>query len=149
MLDKTFLQKLHLSYISNTHICHFVIAVLIRYNSHFYNYPHLLIFFSHPYTSCVRPWCSGYVVLLGIVSLCHAGVAWAGTALPLQGHGPPFTALSHSKHNLTPQQTSDIQHFYPNSILETGSDLIFFWVARMVMLGTELTGQLPFKQVLW
>ncbi|TMS18393.1 Valine--tRNA ligase, mitochondrial [Larimichthys crocea] len=34
----------------------------------------------------------------------------------------------------------------PNSILETGSDLIFFWVARMVMLGTELTGQLPFRQ---
>ncbi|KAM9838315.1 valine--tRNA ligase, mitochondrial [Aulostomus maculatus] len=47
-----------------------------------------------------------------------------------------------------PQQTSDLQCFYPNSILETGSDLIFFWVARMVMLGTELTGQLPFKQVL-
>ncbi|XP_029299052.1 valine--tRNA ligase, mitochondrial isoform X2 [Cottoperca gobio] len=47
-----------------------------------------------------------------------------------------------------PEQTTDLQRFYPNSILETGSDLIFFWVARMVMLGTELTGQLPFKQVL-
>lgn len=47
-----------------------------------------------------------------------------------------------------PQQTRDLHQFYPNSILETGSDLIFFWVARMVMLGTELTGQLPFKQVL-
>ncbi|KAM6958804.1 valine--tRNA ligase, mitochondrial [Aplochiton taeniatus] len=47
-----------------------------------------------------------------------------------------------------PQQTGDLQQFYPNSILETGSDLIFFWVARMVMLGTELTGQLPFKKVL-
>ncbi|KAM3858218.1 valine--tRNA ligase, mitochondrial [Diretmus argenteus] len=48
-----------------------------------------------------------------------------------------------------PQQTSDLQQYFPNSILETGSDLIFFWVARMVMLGTELTGQLPFKQVLF
>ncbi|KAI1902449.1 hypothetical protein AGOR_G00044870 [Albula goreensis] len=48
-----------------------------------------------------------------------------------------------------PQQTLDLQQFYPNTILETGSDLIFFWVARMVMLGTELTGQLPFKQVLF
>lgn len=48
-----------------------------------------------------------------------------------------------------PEQTADLQHFYPNSVLETGSDLIFFWVARMVMLGTELTGQLPFKQVLF
>ncbi|XP_076610498.1 valine--tRNA ligase, mitochondrial isoform X2 [Chaetodon auriga] len=47
-----------------------------------------------------------------------------------------------------PEQTTDLQRFYPNSILETGSDLIFFWVARMVMLGKELTGQLPFKQVL-
>ncbi|TKS88719.1 Valine--tRNA ligase, mitochondrial [Collichthys lucidus] len=47
-----------------------------------------------------------------------------------------------------PEQTADLQCFYPNSILETGSDLIFFWVARMVMLGTELTGQLPFRQVL-
>ncbi|XP_042362406.1 valine--tRNA ligase, mitochondrial [Plectropomus leopardus] len=48
-----------------------------------------------------------------------------------------------------PEQTADLQSFYPNSILETGSDLIFFWVARMVMLGTELTRQLPFKQVLF
>ncbi|XP_029022067.1 valine--tRNA ligase, mitochondrial isoform X3 [Betta splendens] len=48
-----------------------------------------------------------------------------------------------------PEQTADLQRFYPNSILETGSDLIFFWVARMVMLGTELTGQLPFRQVLF
>uniref|UniRef100_A0A3P8WCY9 Valine--tRNA ligase n=1 Tax=Cynoglossus semilaevis TaxID=244447 RepID=A0A3P8WCY9_CYNSE len=48
-----------------------------------------------------------------------------------------------------PEQTADVQHYYPNSILETGSDLIFFWVARMVMLGKELTGQLPFKQVLF
>uniref|UniRef100_A0A8C6WTZ7 Valine--tRNA ligase, mitochondrial n=1 Tax=Neogobius melanostomus TaxID=47308 RepID=A0A8C6WTZ7_9GOBI len=47
-----------------------------------------------------------------------------------------------------PQQTKDMERFYPNALLETGSDLIFFWVARMVMLGTELTGQLPFKQVL-
>uniref|UniRef100_A0A665VAX5 Valine--tRNA ligase, mitochondrial n=1 Tax=Echeneis naucrates TaxID=173247 RepID=A0A665VAX5_ECHNA len=48
-----------------------------------------------------------------------------------------------------PQKTTDLQCYYPNSMLETGSDLIFFWVARMVMLGTELTGQLPFKQVLF
>ncbi|CAL8297187.1 unnamed protein product [Lota lota] len=47
-----------------------------------------------------------------------------------------------------PQKTPDLQQFYPNSVLETGSDILFFWVARMVMLGTELTGQLPFKQVL-
>ncbi|KAL6457516.1 hypothetical protein MHYP_G00344790 [Metynnis hypsauchen] len=48
-----------------------------------------------------------------------------------------------------PEQTEDLKQFYPNTVLETGNDLIFFWVARMVMLGTELTGQLPFKQVLF
>ncbi|XP_025919816.1 valine--tRNA ligase, mitochondrial-like, partial [Apteryx rowi] len=42
----------------------------------------------------------------------------------------------------------DLRRFYPLNVLETGSDLLFFWVARMVMLGQELTGQLPFSQVL-
>ncbi|KYO19901.1 valine--tRNA ligase, mitochondrial [Alligator mississippiensis] len=53
----------------------------------------------------------------------------------------PFAALG------WPHQTSDLQNFYPNSLLETGSDLLFFWVARMVMLGQQLTGKLPFSQV--
>ncbi|CAH2313907.1 valine--tRNA ligase, mitochondrial isoform X1 [Pelobates cultripes] len=46
-----------------------------------------------------------------------------------------------------PNHTKDFQEFYPNSLLETGSDLLFFWVARMVMLGEQLTGQLPFREV--
>ncbi|XP_075692509.1 valine--tRNA ligase, mitochondrial [Rhinoderma darwinii] len=46
-----------------------------------------------------------------------------------------------------PERTTDLEDFYPNSLLETGSDLLFFWVARMVMLGEQLTGQLPFKEV--
>lgn len=46
-----------------------------------------------------------------------------------------------------PNQTEDLAHFYPNSLLETGHDILFFWVARMVMMGIQLTGQLPFKQV--
>ena len=37
--------------------------------------------------------------------------------------------------------------FYPNSMLETGWDILFFWVARMVMLGIKLTGKIPFKEV--
>lgn len=44
-------------------------------------------------------------------------------------------------------QTKDMDHFYPNSILETGWDIIFFWVARMVFFGITLTGQMPFKEV--
>lgn len=37
--------------------------------------------------------------------------------------------------------------FYPGTLLETGHDILFFWVARMVMLGLKLTGKLPFKEV--
>ncbi|EGG19377.1 valyl tRNA synthetase [Cavenderia fasciculata] len=46
-----------------------------------------------------------------------------------------------------PEKTADMENFYPTSLLETGSDILFFWVARMVMMGQQLTGQLPFKQV--
>jgi valyl-tRNA synthetase len=41
----------------------------------------------------------------------------------------------------------DYQAFYPTNVLVTGFDIIFFWVARMVMLGQELTGSLPFQDV--
>lgn len=41
----------------------------------------------------------------------------------------------------------DFKTYYPNAMLETGYDIIFFWVARMVMLGIELTGQVPFDTV--
>jgi valyl-tRNA synthetase len=44
-------------------------------------------------------------------------------------------------------QTKDLEHFYPNSVLETGWDILFFWVARMVFFGNQLTGKMPFKQV--
>jgi len=46
-----------------------------------------------------------------------------------------------------PDNTADLQAFYPTSILETGSDILFFWVARMVMMGLQLTDQLPFHTV--
>ncbi|XP_064262134.1 LOW QUALITY PROTEIN: valine--tRNA ligase, mitochondrial-like [Passer domesticus] len=53
----------------------------------------------------------------------------------------PFAALGWPS-------SPDLARFYPNSVLVTGSDLLFFWVARMAMLGQQLTGQLPFAQVL-
>jgi valyl-tRNA synthetase len=45
------------------------------------------------------------------------------------------------------EESPDFQKYYPTSLLETGSDIIFFWVARMVMMGKFLTGKWPFKQV--
>jgi valyl-tRNA synthetase len=46
-----------------------------------------------------------------------------------------------------PQQTPELKTFHPTDVLVTGFDIIFFWVARMIMLSTHLTGQIPFKTV--
>ena len=46
-----------------------------------------------------------------------------------------------------PEETEDFKYFYPTTVLETGYDILFFWVARMIMMGIENTGQVPFKTV--
>ncbi|KAM7474595.1 hypothetical protein LguiB_021838 [Lonicera macranthoides] len=46
-----------------------------------------------------------------------------------------------------PDNTEDLRKFYPTSVLETGHDILFFWVARMVMLGIKLGGDVPFTKV--
>ena len=46
-----------------------------------------------------------------------------------------------------PKKTADFEAFFPGAVLETGHDILFFWVARMVMMSLELTDQLPFKTV--
>jgi valyl-tRNA synthetase len=47
-----------------------------------------------------------------------------------------------------PQQTPDLARYYPASDLETGYDIIFFWVARMIMMGLHFMGDVPFRRVL-
>lgn len=47
-----------------------------------------------------------------------------------------------------PDETEDLKTYYPNSVLVTGYDIIFFWVARMVFAGLYLTDKMPFKEVL-
>ncbi|MCB1193625.1 MAG: valine--tRNA ligase [Leptospiraceae bacterium] len=47
-----------------------------------------------------------------------------------------------------PDKTDDLKRFYPNSILVTGFDIIFFWVARMIMLGLKFQNDVPFHKVL-
>ena len=54
----------------------------------------------------------------------------------------PFSTLG------WPEQTEDLDYFYPTSVLVTGYDIIFFWVIRMVFSGYEHTGKSPFKDVL-
>jgi len=53
----------------------------------------------------------------------------------------PFSTLG------WPEETSDLKYFYPTSVLETGYDILFFWVARMIMMGLEFTGEVPFHTV--
>ncbi|KAK4980865.1 hypothetical protein LTR66_010321 [Elasticomyces elasticus] len=53
----------------------------------------------------------------------------------------PFSTLG------WPGDTREMQKLYPTAMLETGWDILFFWVARMVMFGIKLTGKVPFKEV--
>ena len=53
----------------------------------------------------------------------------------------PFSTLG------WPEETDDLNKYYPTSVLVTGFDIIFFWVARMTMMAGEFTGEMPFKHV--
>jgi valyl-tRNA synthetase len=53
----------------------------------------------------------------------------------------PFSTLG------WPDETPDYKYFYPTTYMETGYDILFFWVARMIMMGIEFTGQIPFHTV--
>ncbi len=46
-----------------------------------------------------------------------------------------------------PEQTEDLKYFYPTSVMETAYDILFFWVARMIIMGLENTGEVPFRTV--
>lgn len=46
-----------------------------------------------------------------------------------------------------PDNTDDLAYFYPTTVMETGYDILFFWVARMIMMGKENMGDIPFKSV--
>jgi valyl-tRNA synthetase len=53
----------------------------------------------------------------------------------------PFSTLG------WPDETPDLRRFYPTSVLSTGPDIIFFWVARMIMMGLRFRGEIPFSDV--
>ena len=53
----------------------------------------------------------------------------------------PFSTLG------WPDETPDYKYFYPTTMMETGYDILFFWVARMIMMGLEFTGKVPFSTV--
>ena len=53
----------------------------------------------------------------------------------------PFSTLG------WPDETEDLKRYYPTQVMETGYDILFFWVARMIMMGLQFTGQAPFHTV--
>ena len=53
----------------------------------------------------------------------------------------PFSTLG------WPERTAELERFYPTSVLVTGFDIIFFWVARMIMMGLKFMGDVPFREV--
>jgi valyl-tRNA synthetase len=53
----------------------------------------------------------------------------------------PFSTLG------WPEDTEEMRRYYPTTVMETGYDILFFWVARMIMAGLKFTGQVPFRDV--
>jgi len=74
-----------------------------------------------------------------------------GTAAPVQDPDTLETWFSSALWPFStmgwPDETQDLKTYYPTNLLITGYDILFFWVARMIMMGLRFTGQAPFRQV--
>ena len=90
--------------------------------------------------------------LTNIRDWCISRQLWWGHRIPLEGETDvldtwfssglwPFSTLD------WPKETTDYKYFFPTTLRETGYDIIFFWVAREVMLSLFLTGQVPYQTV--
>ena len=79
----------------------------------------------------------GYVQDEGVLDTWFSSALW------------PFSTLGwpHAAEAPRGEALNDYQKFYPTTVMETGYDILFFWVARMIMMGLELTGKIPFKTV--
>lgn len=83
---------------------------------------------------------------------CVSRQIWWGHKIPIEGEDDvldtwfssslwPFATLG------WPKETENLKYFYPTTLLETGYDILFFWVARMIMVGYAMTGKAPFATV--
>lgn len=90
---------------------------------------------------------------------CISRQIWWGHKIPIDGETDvldtwfssglwPFATLGWpSRTKGSRGKLSDYERFYPTTVLETGYDILFFWVARMIMLGCAMTGKAPFEVV--
>ena len=87
----------------------------------------------------IEPWCISRQIRWGhripIEGETDVLDTWFSSALW------PFAALG------WPDETDDLKTFYPAALIETGDDILFFWCARMLMMGKLLTGRLPFSTI--
>jgi len=90
--------------------------------------------------------------LANIHDWCISRQLWWGHKIPLPGEEDVLdTWFSSGLWPIStlgwPEKTKDFDYFYPTSIRETGYDILFFWVAREIMLCLEMTGKVPYKTV--
>lgn len=83
---------------------------------------------------------------------CISRQLWWGHKIPLRGEEDILdTWFSSGLWTISvfgwPKKTKDLQYFYPTTIRETGYDILFFWVAREIMMCLEMTGKIPFKTI--
>ncbi|MDD5583640.1 MAG: valine--tRNA ligase [Candidatus Omnitrophica bacterium] len=74
-----------------------------------------------------------------------ATFGWPSTGSRLQTPGSKQESLQPTAYSL---QQKDLDYFYPTSVLSTASEILFFWVARMIMAGLEFMKEMPFKDVI-
>ncbi len=72
---------------------------------------------------------------------------WPFATLMTSGHQSGSNSKIKNQKSKIPRITNDFREFYPTDMMETGYDILFFWVARMLMLGLYATGEVPFRHV--
>jgi len=86
------------------------------------------------------------VTVDGAKSCCHCGSASISQDSDVLDTWFSSALWTHSTLGW-PDDTEDLRYFYPTTVMETGYDILFFWIARMIMMGLEDTGDIPFHTV--